>query len=698
LIFGYKEGRAINEKQLVKRIQKNASETGVESFCLADEIDRNKRKTEAFPGIKFKSAKICVGIPVYSQYNLCDDLLKSLALVQDEIRSICAEVFIVNDSPHEGALSHHLEIPNEIEDIVHIYENPENIGFVKTCNKIFDVCIENNLDVILLNSDTVVFPNALQEIFNAAHFEPTIGFVSPRSNEASLCSWTVDKKITENWSPENWYEFHKVISQSFPAILYAPTACGFCLYIKNTIFKDFGGFDVNYEKGYEEENDLILRANRAGYRSVVANHAFVWHKGSASFDSLETKSNEKKAINFKKICAKYPYYPQKIQEYYESAEYKSQNIVVNTRQINEIKFYFSTSHFENYYNGTFELGRDLLIAADKTWPENIKIYTYLGKEAQELHKIFSSNRLKVLNSFEEIPFCDYSLHPAQVFTKKQLTEAFSKANRVSFYMMDTIASDCMHLDCIMLEKFWRFSLKWADIIFTISEHTKNQFISKYPKPKNIKTALLSCLPLTNEISQEQKTLNLNSTNTNFILIYGNSHDHKFVEPTLRFLKSKISQNFLVFGAKGINTERVTYIPSGGVSNEVLANIISQCKLVIFPSHSEGFGFPVRDLPAYGKTLFCRAIGCYKEILQHLPAYLSEYVIDYKDNYDLLDKLTHHLNSYKKNNSADLIYQKSAKRNWDDVASQVWNEFEKTKTNSFDQISERTFWLDTCFPK
>jgi glycosyltransferase involved in cell wall biosynthesis len=373
-------------------------------------------------------------------------------------------------------------------------------------------------------------------------------------------------------------------------------------------------------------------------------------------------------------------------------------IVVNTRQTKEIKFYFSTSHFGNFYNGTFELGKNLLTAADKIWPDNIKIYTYLDKEAQHLHKIYSTKRLKVYNSFEEIPFCEFSLHPAQVFTKEHLIEAFSKANRVSFYMLDTIASDCMHLDCIMLGKFWRFSLKWADIIFTISEHTKNQYISKYPKLTNMKAALLSCLPVTNKISQEQKTLNLNSTNTDFILIYGNNHDHKFVEPTLRFLKSKISQNFLVFGARGINTERVTYIPSGGVPNEVLASIISQCKLAIFPSHSEGFGFPVRDLPAYGKTLFCRAIGCYKEILQHLPAYLSEYIIDYKDNDDLLDKLTNHLNSCKQTVIADMKSQKNTKKDWDDVASQVWNEFEKTKTNSFEQISERTFWLDTCFPK
>jgi GT2 family glycosyltransferase len=698
LIYGYKEGRPINEKQLVKRRQKNSSKTGEEIFSLADEIERNKRMTSAFPSIKLKSAKICVGIPVYSQYHLCADLLKSIALVQHEIRSLCAELLIINDSPHEGALLDHLQIPNEIKDIVSTIENPENIGFVKTCNKIFDVCIENNLDVILLNADTKIFPGTLQEIFNAAHFEPTIGFVSPRSNEASLCSWLVDKENTENWSAEIWYDFHKVISKSFPAIFYAPTACGFCLYIKKIILKDFGGFDVKYEKGYEEENDLILRANRVGYRSVIANHAFVWHKGSASFDSLKAKSNERKEINFKKICEKYPYYPQKIQEYFESADFKSQKIVVNTRHSKEIKFYFSTSHFENTYNGTFELGKNMLTAADKTWPENVKIYTYLSKDAQQLHKIYPTKRLYVLNSFEEIPFCDYSLHPSQVFAKKQLKEAFSKANRVSFFMQDTIASDCMHMNSTLLEKLWRFSLRWADIIFTNSEHTKNQYICKYPNITNIAAALLSCVPETDGMRQEQKTLDFNISNTDFILIYGNSHDHKFVEPTLRFLKSKLSLNFFVFGVNGFNTDRVTYVPSGAVPNEELACIKSQCKVAIFPSHAEGFGFPVRDLPAYGKTIFCRAIGCYREILQHLPACLSENVVFYNDNFDLLEKITHHLNSCKKNTSADLSFQKSTEKNWDDVASLVWNMFEKTKRNSFDQISERTFWLDTCFPQ
>jgi len=256
----------------------------------------------------------------------------------------------------------------------------------------------------------------------------------------------------------------------------------------------------------------------------------------------------------------------------------------------------------------------------------------------------------------------------------------------------------MHLNSTLLEKFWRFSLVWADIIFTNSEHTKNQYIAKYPRISNIKTALLSCLPETAEITQGPKTLDLNASNNDFILIFGNSHDHKFVEPTLRFLKSKLSHNFFVFGAKGINTERVTYIPSGGVPNEELARIISQCKVAIFPSHAEGFGFPVRDLPAFGKTIFCRALGCYREILQQLPNCLSKNVIYYKDNFDLLKKIMDNFNLKKKNGSADLNSNKSTKQDWDDVASLVWKEFEKTKKNSFDQISERTFWLDASFPQ
>ena len=35
--------------------------------------------------------------------------------------------------------------------------------------------------------------------------------------------------------------------------------------------------------GYNEKNDYIMRANRRGYSSVLANHAFVAHLGKASF-------------------------------------------------------------------------------------------------------------------------------------------------------------------------------------------------------------------------------------------------------------------------------------------------------------------------------------------------------------------------------------------------------------------------------
>ncbi len=42
------------------------------------------------------------------------------------------------------------------------------------------------------------------------------------------------------------------------------------MYIKWQILADLGVFDEIYGLGYNEENDLIMRANRCGYRAVIA--------------------------------------------------------------------------------------------------------------------------------------------------------------------------------------------------------------------------------------------------------------------------------------------------------------------------------------------------------------------------------------------------------------------------------------------
>ena len=67
-------------------------------------------------------------------------------------------------------------------------------------------------------------------------------------------------------------------------------AVGFCMYIKRSVIDDIGVFDAEtFGRGYGEENDFCNRAEQAGYHHVMCDDTFVYHKGTASFDTEEKK-------------------------------------------------------------------------------------------------------------------------------------------------------------------------------------------------------------------------------------------------------------------------------------------------------------------------------------------------------------------------------------------------------------------------
>src|SRR4051794_10479389 len=237
--------------------------------------------------------QIDIVIPFYRNAALIRPLFESLGRISDELTPL-HRIAIVNDSPDDSTLDE--ELSREVDRLSHVasctlLRNERNLGFVRSANRGLSGAREAGHDAILLNSDTVVFPGAISELERIAYLDPMTGFVSPRSNNATICSLPCQKEF-RNLSPEESYANFVAVSKYLPDSHYVPTAVGFCLYIKSAILQEFGLLDEVYGLGYNEENDLIMRANRCGFRAVLANHAFVHHVGEASFSTNESKPEE----------------------------------------------------------------------------------------------------------------------------------------------------------------------------------------------------------------------------------------------------------------------------------------------------------------------------------------------------------------------------------------------------------------------
>lgn len=145
--------------------------------------------------------------------------------------------------------------------------------------------------VVLLNSDTIVTRGWLEGMLQCARSDPAVAFVGPLSNAASYQSvpelydasrkWKVNR-LPPGITPDDMADIVRRLStKGYPKV---PLLNGFCTLMKRDTFVELGGLNPTaFPAGYGEENDLCLRALKAGVKLAVADDVYVYHVKSASF-------------------------------------------------------------------------------------------------------------------------------------------------------------------------------------------------------------------------------------------------------------------------------------------------------------------------------------------------------------------------------------------------------------------------------
>jgi GT2 family glycosyltransferase len=278
------------------------------------------------------SPPVDIVIPFFSEVSIVASLLNSLEHCAAELRALRCSILLVDDSGASARSSDSLldAALQRLRSIVPCEQvrNNENIGFVRSANIGLKRAISAEHDCLLLNTDTVVFPGALTEVQAVAYSDGGIGFVNPRSNNATICSLPHqdrDSPVT----PDAAFAAYALLAPRLPRLQFVPTCVGFCMYVKHEVLASIGVFDEVYGRGYNEENDLAMRGNRAGYCAVIANRAFVYHRGGASFgDEAQRLERQNAAI----LDARYPEYRPAVNSYYASPPYKAEMLMYGLPQ------------------------------------------------------------------------------------------------------------------------------------------------------------------------------------------------------------------------------------------------------------------------------------------------------------------------------------------------------------------------------
>jgi GT2 family glycosyltransferase len=167
-------------------------------------------------------------------------------------------------------------------------KNDKNYGFAEGCNigiRYAFAALEPDY-ILLLNNDTVVKSDFLDELINAASIDKGIGFAGPivyyynyNGQTNVINSAGVDLILCSGNTHHIGME--EVDRGQYDRTMTVDSLEGSCLLIRRDVFDKIGLLDSSFF-AYWEETDLIRRGSDAGYRCICVPTAKIWHKISSS--------------------------------------------------------------------------------------------------------------------------------------------------------------------------------------------------------------------------------------------------------------------------------------------------------------------------------------------------------------------------------------------------------------------------------
>jgi len=283
----------------------NSSE--MPSVDLHEWIEENLTDTLLYPQELYQYT-IDLIVPVYNGYQYFERLFDTVRNTKMQYR-----LFIVNDNSTDVRVEPYLAELAAHDDRVILLKNDINMGFVQSVNKALAKTINH---VVLLNTD-IELPNQwLERLMTPIILNEKVASSTPFTNSGTLCSFPTigqDNKIFKNMSCAEVDNGFQCIKPSYTEI---PTGVGFCMGMNKFVLKEIGLLDAEtFSKGYGEENDWCQRAIKSGYKNVMVENLFVYHKHGGSFLSEDKQRLIER--NGRLLSKKHPNYNIDVAKFFE---------------------------------------------------------------------------------------------------------------------------------------------------------------------------------------------------------------------------------------------------------------------------------------------------------------------------------------------------------------------------------------------
>lgn len=215
-----------------------------------------------------------VVVPVYGNLDVVARALTSI----DTHTAVEVPLLVIDDAGPErlteAAVASLVASGRRVRLIAH----PANLGFVSSVNEGF--ASRDGRDVVIVNSDVVVFCGWLDGLQEAAATAPRVASVTAMTNAGSIAT---DEAASRCTAPGELAMLARTARVDGGVPRRIPVAVGHCVYVSDAALRDVGEFDPAFSPGYGEEVDWSIRAVRRGWSHLLSPTVVVWHDAGASF-------------------------------------------------------------------------------------------------------------------------------------------------------------------------------------------------------------------------------------------------------------------------------------------------------------------------------------------------------------------------------------------------------------------------------
>ena len=229
-----------------------------------------------------KDIDVSIIIPVYNKWHLTRACISSILETCDG--AISYEILLADDGSKDETTQGDTIFPG-----LRIARTPQNMGFLRNCNNAAEHAVGRH--ILLLNNDTIVFPNWLSALYDLMEADEKAGLVgskliypSGEIQEAGGVIWNDASALNYgHGDPYNHCGHCSFIRE-------ADYISGASILIRGSLWREMGGFDQRYKTAYCEDCDLAMEVRAHGLRVLYQPESTIIHFEHQSYAEADVAS------------------------------------------------------------------------------------------------------------------------------------------------------------------------------------------------------------------------------------------------------------------------------------------------------------------------------------------------------------------------------------------------------------------------